>query len=170
MENNDQTLDPTIDQPLEEPHGDDQTATTDDQTDWKAMSRKWEKQAKENKDAAAELAALKEKVASLEAATQRAEEAEAKVAKLEADAARQRAVDAVAAETGIPATLLARMNGDTEEEIRSNAEVVRSTMPVYPTVQETGHAGAPQISKEQILSIQNERERLKAIAEHADLF
>ena len=100
----------------------------------------------------------------------RAEEAEAKAAKLEAAAQRERAVSAVAAETGVSAAVLGRMAGETEEEIRANAQVVRSAMPVYPTTRDAGGASAPAVTRDSILQIRNERERLRAIAEHADLF
>ena len=62
------------------------------------------------------------------------------------------------------------MSGETEEEIRANAQIVRSTMPVYPTTQETGNGNAPTVTRESILQIKNERERLKAIQDHADIF
>ena len=158
--------------PEVEPHGDEQGATTAaDMTDWKAEARKWEARAKANNAANDELEALKtQSAADIAAAVKRAEEAEAKAAQLEAAAARDRAVNAIAAETGVSAAVLGRMSGDTEEEIRANAQVVRSTMPVYPTTRETGTGNAPSVTKESILQIKNERERLKAIQENADLF
>lgn len=154
-----------------EPHGDEQGATTAAETDWKAEARKWEARAKANSAANDELEALRtQSAADVAAAVKRAEEAEAKAAQLEAAAARDRAVNAIAAETGVSAAILGRMSGDTEEEIRANAQVVRSTMPVYPTTRETGIGNAPSVTRESILQIKNERERLKAIQENADLF
>ena len=155
--------------PEEAPHGAD--AGTAPETDWKAEARKWEQRAKANSAASEELEALKASSAtSIAEAVKRAEEAEAKAARLEADAARERTVSAVAAETGVSSEVLGRMQGDTEEEIRANAQMVRSAMPVYPTTRETGRGEAPAVTKESILGIKNERERLKAIAENADLF
>lgn len=174
MENEikDQQLEPANDEVIQqetEPHGTE--AETAPETDWKAMARKWEKQAKENKDAADELAALKAaKNADLEAANKRAAEAEAKVAQLEANAAREKTVNAVAAETGVSAAVLNLMRGDTEEEIRANAQVMRSNIPIFPSVKETGNAAAPQITKESILAIENEQARIKAIQENMSLF
>lgn len=166
MENEVQPIEQT---PEVEPHGAEQGSAPE--PDWKTTSRKWEGRAKENKEEAdglrAENATLQ---ADLAEVTKRAEEAEAKAAQLEAAAARERAINAIAAETGVSAAVLGRMTGETEDEIRANAQVVRSTMPVYPTTRETGRGNAPAVTKESILQIKNERERLKAIAEHADLF
>ena len=158
--------------PEVEPHGYEQgTTPAADTTDWKAEARKWEARAKANNAANDELEALKtQSAADIAAAVKRAEDAEAKAAQLEAAAARDRAVNAIANETGVSAAVLGRMSGDTEEEIRANAQVVRSTMPVYPTTRETGNGNAPTVTRESILQIKNERERLKAIAEHSDLF
>lgn len=144
-----------------EPNG---GAANPEPNDWKAWSRHWEDMSKANKKEADEAKA------SLAEATKRAEEAEAKAAQLEAAAARERAVNAIAAETGVSAAVLGLMSGSTEEEIRANAQVVRSTMPVYPTTQQTGNGNAPTVTKESILKIENPKERLKALAEHADLF
>jgi hypothetical protein len=156
--------------PEVEPHGTEQGAPAAE-TDWKAEARKWEARAKANNAANDELEALKtQSAAELAEAVKRAEQAEAKAAQLEAAAARERAVNAIAAETGVSAAVLGRMQGETEDEIRANAQVVRSTMPVYPTTQEMGNGNAPTVTRESILQIKNERERLKAIAEHADLF
>ena len=156
--------------PEVEPHGEEQ-GTNANATDWKAEARKWEERAKANKTANDELEALKaSSAASIAEAVKRAEEAEAKAAQLEAAAAREKAVNAIAAETGVSAIVLGLMSGSTEEEIRANAQVVRSTMPVYPTTRETGNGNAPTVTRESILQIKNERERLKAIAEHSDLF
>lgn len=167
MENENQAIEQT---PEVEPHGTEE-GTNAPETDWKAEARKWEQRAKANSAANDELEALRtSSAAEIAEAVKRAEQAEAKAAQLEASAARERAINAIAAETGVSAAVLGRMTGETEEEIRANAQVVRSTMPVYPTVQETGRGNAPTVTRESILQIENERERLKAIAEHADLF
>lgn len=152
-----------------EPHGEGLGGAPE--IDWKAEARKWEARAKANSAANDQLEALKtQSAADVADAVKRAEEAEAKAAKLEAAAQRERAVSAVAAETGVSAAVLGRMAGETEEEIRANAQVVRSAMPVYPTTRDAGGASAPAVTRDSILQIRNERERLRAIAEHADLF
>lgn len=144
-----------------EPNG---NAANPDPTDWKAWSRHWEDMSKANKKDADEARTK------LEAATKRAEEAEAKIAKLEANAAREKTVNAVAAETGVSAAVLNLMRGDTEEEIRANAAVMQSNIPIFPTVKEAGNAAAPTVTKESILGIENEAQRLKAIQENMSLF
>lgn len=168
MENEEKQIEQNT--PEVEPHGTEQGETAPE-TDWKAEARKWEQRAKANSAANEELEALRtSSAADLAEAVKRAEEAEAKAAQLEAAAARERAINAIAAETGVSAAVLGRMTGETEDEIRANAQVVRSTMPVYPTTREAGNGTAPTVTRESILQIQNEKERLKAIAEHADLF
>lgn len=168
MDNENMTIEQDV--PEMEPHGAEQGASAAE-TDWKAEARKWEARAKANNAASDELEALKtQSAAELAEAVKRAEEAEAKAAQLEATAAREMAVNAIAAETGVSAAVLGRMQGETEDEIRANANIVRSIMPIYPTTREAGNGTAPTVTKESILQIKNERERLKAIAEHVDLF
>ena len=84
----------------EEPHG--------TETDWKAMARKWEAQAKANKAAADELEALKaERMTESERLAARAEKAEAELEALMAEAQLRKDADEVSTETGIPSKLLA---------------------------------------------------------------
>lgn len=88
------------DQQTEQPHG--------TETDWKAEARKWEARAKANRDAAAELEAIKEaQMSEAEKLQKRAEEAEAKVAQYEQREQHQKDVAEVAKATGVPASLLA---------------------------------------------------------------
>lgn len=78
------------------------------EVDWKAESRKWEKLAKRNKDAAAELETLKQaQMTEQERLQSRAEKAEAELAKLTAERERMAAVREVAESSGVPADLLA---------------------------------------------------------------
>ena len=82
-----------------EPHG--------AEVDWKAEARKWEGRAKANKEAADELAALKaSQMTETEKLVKRAEDAEALVKQFQQR--EQPATDAaeVAAETGVPVSLL----------------------------------------------------------------
>ena len=83
----------------ESPHGED--------IDWKAQSRKWEKLAKQNKDAADELAALKaSQMTEQEKLQERVEKAEALVRQYEeAEQHRTDAAD-VSKKTGVPVSLL----------------------------------------------------------------
>lgn len=76
-------------------------------TDWKAEARKWEARAKENKDAADELAALKAaQMTEAEKAAAHLAEVEGELAALKADAQRRADAAEVAKATGVPAALL----------------------------------------------------------------
>ena len=135
--------------------------------DWKAESRKWESRAKENKGAADELARLKEAEKSeFEREHDAREKAEGELRQLrhERDVA-QWAAD-VSKDTGVPASVL---RGDTLEELQSHAQQIKGSMPVYPVVPE-GNGKPPTVTKQQILSMADERERKAAIAAHLDLF
>ena len=87
-----------------------------DQTDWKAMARKWETQAKANKAAAAELTALKE--ASKTQAEKQADQLAALKAQNAALEASIRVRD-VAATHGVPAKFL---QGIPEDEVEDAAK------------------------------------------------
>ena len=98
----------------------------------------------------------------------RAEKAEAALAELEHQRDLASWKEAVAAETGIPATAL---RGDTEDELREHAKTIRASMPVYPQVKEGGglDSGVP-MTKEQVLGIKNAAERRAAILANLELF
>jgi hypothetical protein len=85
-------------------------------------SRKWESRAKENKDAAAELAQIKAQGMTPDQKLQAAEE---KAAKAERDLAKYK----VAAETGLPADLLV---GEDEDSIRDYAKKLAEFKGVTP--------------------------------------
>ena len=77
------------------------------ETDWKAEARKWERYAKENAAAAKELDALKAaQMTEQEKLVKRAEDAEAKLAEASAALQHSKDVAEVAAESGVPASLL----------------------------------------------------------------
>lgn len=105
--------------------------TADDSTDWEAKyreavshSRTWEKRAKENSAAAAELEKLKaEKLTETERATARAEKAEKELAALKHGTEVTNWKVAAAKETGVPVDLL---RGDTEEDINAHANALKS--------------------------------------------
>lgn len=76
-------------------------------TDWKAEARKWEARAKENKDAAEELARLKEsQMTEAEKAAAHLAEVEAELARLKAEQQRRADAAEVARQTGVPVSLL----------------------------------------------------------------
>lgn len=75
---------------------------------WKEESRKWEKLAKKNRDAAAELEQLKQaQLTEQEKLQQRAERAEAELSKLTAERERLDAAREISASSGVPQELLA---------------------------------------------------------------
>ena len=89
----------------EEPEGDG--------VDWKALARKWERQAKANAKKAAEADALK------------------------AEKARAGWVASVAQETGVPADVLRQFSADSEDDLKAKAEAVaehfkKDALPVVP--------------------------------------
>lgn len=74
----------------------------------RAHSRKWEKLAKQNKAAAAELDALKEaQMSETEKLNARAEKAEAELAAMKAEQAQRERIADVSKETGVPSEILA---------------------------------------------------------------
>lgn len=84
-----------------EPQGEEQ------ETDWKAEARKWEKYAKQNKEAAAELERIKqERMSESEKLQARAEKAERELAALSAERDRAQAAQEVSKASGVPAELL----------------------------------------------------------------
>lgn len=163
-----------------EPHGTEpmeQTVSKAEYDKLLAESRKWEARAKENKDAAKRLAELegasKTDAENLADAVKRAEEAEAKVADYERKAERASVVAEVAAAKGVDADWLSRMSGDTREDIEANADFLASKLsgqPIYPSVPDRGQAKTPPMTKEQIESIKDPRERVRMRARHIDLY
>lgn len=105
----------------------------------------------------------------LNAANKRAEDAEKKAGELER--ARQLTDWAAQAsrETGVPASVL---RGQTLEEMQAHAAQISAAMPIYPQVgnDPAGNQQPPQMTKEQILAIENARERKAAIAANLALF
>ncbi|NPD32249.1 hypothetical protein HLV35_03075 [Eggerthellaceae bacterium zg-997] len=105
--------------------------------DWKAEARKWERRAKENAERARERDdAAGARDAELQDARARAERAEGELESLRESAARDAARAAVAAETGVPAELIA---GDDEEAMRAHAErLIRFARPAAPRAPRPG--------------------------------
>ncbi|WP_296012698.1 hypothetical protein [uncultured Adlercreutzia sp.] len=124
-----------------------------DATDWKARSRMWESRAKSNKA--------------------KADEKDAEIASLRAQIERGGEVARVAREKGVSAELLARMAGDTAEEIEANADALaewaRSAQGFPETPDEGGGRPAP-MTREQILAERNPVRRAQLMGEHRELF
>lgn len=114
--------DATQEQPVEAqgPHGEPDKP----EIDWKATSRKWEQRAKENKNAAEELAALKQSQMSEQEKTQaQLAEAQKKLESYQTAEKLSAWKTQVSKDSGIPADLL---RGNTLEEIQEHAESVKS--------------------------------------------
>lgn len=77
----------------------------------------------------------------------------------------------VAAEMGVPANLL---HGEDEESCKAEAEAINSFIqtkqPGYPAVKDGGESRTPKLTKEDILKVKNEKERLRLIEENYELF
>ncbi|MCR2036245.1 hypothetical protein [Adlercreutzia mucosicola] len=141
----------------DEPRGADPEAEPDpepeaDQTDWKARSRQWESRAKAHKA--------------------KADEKDAEIASLKAQIARTGAVAEVAREKGVDAGLLARMAGDTPEEIAENADALLAFAkgPAFPDVPDAGGAGAAPVTVEDIEAIKDPAERVRARRDNIALY
>lgn len=143
----------------------------------KAESRKWEKRAKENKDAAVRIAEIEDaqQVSQSDIAKAKAQ-AEAAIAELEAMKEAKRREDSirtVAKAVGVDADLLSMMAGESEEEIKANAEVLQeklASLRKYPDVNDSGAVDAPRVTKESIAQIKNPNERFEAIKQNVSLF
>lgn len=101
--------------------------------DWKARARQWEGRAKSRQ---AQLA-----------------EKDAEIARMAAQIARADAVAEVAREKNVDASLLARMAGDTPEEIAANADALADfarSRPGYPDAPDDGAGRPSAMTREQI--------------------
>lgn len=110
----------------------------DDTTDWKAMARKHEREAKKNRDAAIELERLKaERMSEAERLQARAEKAERELAELAAEKERAKAAQEVSKETEVPAELLAFCSD--REQMEAFAEIYKQSahVPSAPRKQQT---------------------------------
>ena len=129
---------------------------------WKSRSRGWEKQFKELKAEADELKGVKEFATG---ETRRADEAEAALSA----ANRELAVLKAAAAVDVDAALLAKMQGDTPEEIAQNAQMLAEGIKAaqaYPTVVDNGNQKQGPMTLGDIDAIQDEAQRRKAYAEY----
>lgn len=140
--------------------------------DWKAQARKWERLAKQNLEKAEKLDEIEEQSKSeTQKAIERAEKAERELNDLKQDAERQGLINKVAAETGIPASLL---SGETEEELTASAkaisEFVESKKPGFPVDKGGSNPKSTKVTIDSIEKIKNPLERVRARAEHSELY
>lgn len=110
-----------------EPHGDPKA----EETDWKAMARKWEERAKTNKEAAEELKQLKEaQMSQQEKEAKHTKELETELARYKAEKQQAEWRRTVSKDTGIPADLL---RGSTLEEIQAHADSLKQYLQANKT-------------------------------------
>ena len=107
----------------------------------------------------------------LQKATERAESLQKELDAIKTANEERALRERIAQETGVPASLL---RGSSEEDLKAQAEgimgFVKASGSAYPSVRDGGEAKAPTLTKEQILSIKNEKERIKAIENNIELF
>lgn len=105
----------------------------------------------------------------LQKAVEERDRLKAKLDKLEADAARAEAVARAAAEHGVSADLLSRMSGDVDENAAYLKEQMAS-VPKFGRVPDGGEATPPTVTRESIEAIKDPVERVRARAQHLDLY
>lgn len=106
----------------------------------------------------------------LEKAVERAEKAEKALEDMKAEAAIAQARAEVAREKGVDAELL---RGETREELEAHADLIKSYIegaPKYGQVKDGGEPPAPTVTAESIKAIKDPVARVRARAEHQDLF
>ena len=105
----------------------------------------------------------------LQKATERAEALQAQLDSMNRANEVRNTREKVSQELGVPVSLL---TGEDEETCRNQGmqilEFAKKT--TYPTVQDGGETHTPAMTKAEILSIKNNKERLKAIEENIELF
>ena len=139
-------------------------------TDWKALARKWEKQAKANKEKADKWDAQAQAAPTVESLQQQMDELRAEADRQRESAERERARYKVSQETGVPAALI---QGDDEEAMAASAaavaEFAKAQAPSYPADKGAGAQHAP-VSRESIEQIKDPVARVNARAQHIDLY
>lgn len=153
-------------QPQAEPNGVAATEPNgkaeEDAEYWKSRSRGWEKQFKELKAERDELSDAKRQAVD---EAKRADEAQAALAA----ANRELAVLKAATAANVDAALLAKMQGDTPEEIVQNAQMLAEGIraaQAYPVVEDKGNQKQGPMTLADIDAIQDEAQRRKAYAEY----
>lgn len=130
------------------------------------VKRRIDKQRKAHEE---ELAARDAELAALREAK---EAQDARLAELEAADARRRAVDEAAEATGLAAAQIALLSGNTAEELQEAARAFMAAAPRgYPVIPgDGGDPEPPTVTREEVMAIKDRRERIRAIAEHPELF
>ena len=134
---------------------------------WRTYSRDWEKKAKANKQAAPK---LEDKNSEIEELSNKLDKALQQLEEKEQKEAYNKLVGDVAATTGLSRELVATLKGNTLEELTAAANVVKSSMPGAPVVTDGGSTTTDVVSKADILSIKNAKERRAAILNNLDKF
>lgn len=123
---------PATDAPASEAEATPAETPAQDSTDWKALSRKWESRAKENKTA------LDELTSKFEATEAEKTSLAEKVKEFETKAERSKTVSEVAEAAGVPAKAL---RGNTREELEEHAKelaaLIKPSGPVIPGQEKT---------------------------------
>ena len=117
---------------------------------WKNRSRGWERQFKELKAERDELSDAKRQAVD---EAKRADDAEAALSA----ANRELAVLKAASQAGVDASLLAKMQGDTPDEIAQNAQMLADGIraaQAYPVVEDKGNQKQPPMTLDDIDAIQ----------------
>lgn len=139
-----------------------------------------ERIARVKSEAPADYEALKEKAAKydeaqeaaktdLQKATERAESLEKELEQLKGSVARSKEVAAKASEYGVDSDVLGRMSGDIDANAQLLAQMMKSQRR-YPQINDQGEHAPQPLTKDDIMSIQNKEERIKAIAANSALF
>lgn len=150
----------TVDETAEEI---EETEEHDDVSNWKKESRKWER-------------LTKKETSEKEKALARAEAAEKELEALKAKDARNSLISTIATEKGIDSSILSRMAGESEEDIRQNAAFIADYMTkqlkTYQKIPDSGEPGGRvgRITPEDIKGIKNPSERVRTIAQNLDLY
>lgn len=159
-------------------------------TDWKAEARKWEKRAKENKDTAEKLQKLiddadakgREADAKEQKASEALEQLRQENKRLQDSIAREHKVREVAAAKGVDPEILLLMRCETDEDISAYADKLAQSMasaapkepekPKWPETKDNGTSSGAKagMTKDEILAIEDKKERRKAIKENIALF
>lgn len=109
------------------------SAGTDESTDWKAKAREWEKRAKQNMARISELEPKAKQFETLEAASkselERAQEQAQALQQELASTQRQALVASVALDKGLPANLARRLQGDTRDDLEADADDLLAQFP-----------------------------------------
>ena len=151
------------------------------ETDWEAEAKKWEKRAKASHKNELRLQKLiddskpdpkqEPRESSGDDAEARLERLQAENDRLKAEAKRGELVRSIAREVGVDPDLLIRFRSESEDDIRADAEDLAKALKTrWPKVTDNGAGSTPRMSKKQILEIENQSERVKAIAKNPDLF